>query len=170
MDFFQDWEHTFLVQEYLKGPSLASFSARNNLTLYVHPSHEQAEEFYRNFRRSSQVAEIVRRVHECGVVLSDLSPNNIIVLPDLEIKLIDFEGAHELGVDAPVFIYTPGFAYKDQMNGAASDFASDYFSLGASMHYFLAPVNQIFLINPKARFTFIESVTRDIGFRKPFLR
>ena len=59
-------------------------------------------------------------------------------------------------MDAPVFIYTPGFAYKDQMNGAASDFASDYFSLGASMHYFLAPVNQIFLINPKARFTFIE--------------
>lgn len=167
VDFFQDWEHTFLVQEYLKGPSLASFSARNNLTLYVHPSHEQAEEFYRNFKKIfSQVAEIVRRVHECGVVLSDLSPNNIIVLPDLEIKLIDFEGAHELGVDAPVFIYTPGFAYKDQMNGAASDFASDYFSLGASMHYFLAPVNQIFLINPKARFTFIESVTRDIGFPK----
>jgi serine/threonine protein kinase len=166
LDFFQDWENCFLVQEYLKGPSLASFSTRNNITLYTHPTLEQAEQFYKNFKTIFlQLTNLVKVMHDNGIVLSDLSPNNVIVLPEtMEIKLIDFEGAYEVGVDQPIFIYTPGFAYADQMAGAASNFESDYFSLGASMHHFLMPVNQIFLINPRARYAFMESVTADIGF------
>lgn len=172
IDFFQDWEHSFLVQEYLKGPSLASFSARNNITLYTHPSLEQAEEFYKNFKTIFlQLTQLVKVMHDHNIVLSDLSPNNVIILADtMQVKLIDFEGAYEVGIDKPIYVYTPGFAYVDQMAGVASNFESDYFSLGASMHYFLAPVNQIFLINPKARYAFMESVTRDIGFPESIRR
>ncbi len=68
-------------------------------------------------------------------------------------------------MDAPGQLFTPGFA-ADQMFGRNPTFESDYFSIGAIIHFFLSPVNQIFLINPKARYTFIENVTRDIGFPK----
>jgi serine/threonine protein kinase len=166
LDFFQDWEHFFLVQEYITGAPLSGFAARNNVTLHTHPTLEQAQKFFADFKTLFlQIAEILRLMHQHNIVLADLSPNNIIVLPDtLEVKFIDFEGAYEIGHDNPIYLYTPGFAYADQMGGAAATFESDYFSFGAIMHYFLAPINQIFLIHPRARFTFMESVIKDIGF------
>ena len=32
------------------------------------------------------------------------------------------------------------------------------------MHFMLAPVNEIFMINPRARHTFIQNIIKDIGF------
>jgi serine/threonine protein kinase len=167
IDLFQDWEHFFLVQEYIKGGSIQGYSARNNITLRLHPTIEDTRTFYGNFRTIIlQLAEIIKALHECGIVFSDLSPGNLILRPDtLELKIIDFEGAYEVGVDKPGQLYTPGFA-ADQMFGRNSTVESDYFSIGAIMHFFLSPVNQIFLVNPKARYTFMENVTRDIGFPK----
>jgi serine/threonine protein kinase len=166
LDFFQDWEHYFLVQEYLTGPTLGGFAARNNITLHTHPAIENTEKFYRDFKTLFlQLARVIQVMHENNIVLTDLSPNNVIVLPEtMQIKLIDFEGAYEVEVDQPIYMYTPGFAYADQMAGRAATFESDYFSFGAVMHHFLAPVNQIFLIHPRARYKFIDSVISDIGF------
>jgi serine/threonine protein kinase len=166
LDFFQDWEHFFLVQEYCAGPTLGGFAARNNITLHTHPTVENTEKFYGDFKiLFLQLARVIKVMHENNIILTDLSPNNVIVLPETkQIKLIDFEGAYELEVDQPIYMYTPGFAYADQMAGRASTFESDYFSFGAVMHHFLAPVNQIFLIHPRARYKFIDSVTKDIGF------
>lgn len=165
IDFFQDWEHYFLVQEYVRGLSLSAYSVRNNITLFANPTLSDAEFFYANFKNIMlQLANIIRMLHECNIVFSDLSPNNLIVMIDtMKLKIIDFEGAQEIGVDKPGTLFTPGFA-ADQMFGRASTFASDYFALGAIIHFFLTPVNQIFMINPKARYTFLENVIRDIGF------
>jgi serine/threonine protein kinase len=167
LDLFQDWEHFFLAQEYIKGGAIHSYSARHNITLRLNPTIEDTKTFYGNFKTIIlQLAEIVKALHQCGIVFSDLSPSNLILNPNtLELKIIDFEGAHELGVDKPGQLYTPGFA-ADQMFGRNSTVESDYFAIGAIMHYFLSPVNQIFLVNPKARYTFMENVTRDIGFPK----
>ena len=167
IDFFQDWEHFFLVQEQVKGAGIHNYIARNNITLRFNPTIEDAREFYRNFKTIIlQLAEIVKALHQCGIVFSDLSPNNLILAPDsLELKIIDFEGAFEVGVDKPGTLFTPGFA-ADQWFGLNPTVESDYFSIGAIIHYFLTPVNSLFAVNPKARYTFMENVTRDIGFPK----
>jgi serine/threonine protein kinase len=167
LDFFHDWEHSFLVLELLTGTSLSSFSARHNLNHLTHPTIDDTLEFYRKFKTIFlQLAEILKVIHEHNIVVTDFSPNNVVIDPDtLKLKMIDFEGAYEIDKDEPVYLYTPGFAPPAQMyGGAVSNFESDYFSFGATMHYFLAPVNQIFMINPQARYTFVNSVTTDNGF------
>lgn len=166
IDFFQDWEHCFLVQEYIDGMQLTSFSAMNNVTLKTEPTLADTEKFFADFRTIFvQLAKILVILHGNGIVFSDLSPNNLLLLTDpLRLKIIDFEGAVEIGVDAPTFLFTPGFAYRDQIYGGASTFESDYFSFGAVMHYFLAPFNQIFAIAPRSRFTFLRSAVEDVGF------
>jgi serine/threonine protein kinase len=166
IDFFQDWEHFFLVQELVQGISLSSFSAQNHVTLVTTPTLADGEKFFESFKTISiSVARIIQTLHEHGIVFSDVSANNLLILSEpLRVKIIDFEAAFEVGVDRPAFVYTPGFAYRDQMYGDVPTFESDYFSLGAVMHYLLAPVNQIFLISPRSRFTFINEVIADIGF------
>jgi serine/threonine protein kinase len=166
LDFFQDWEHYYLVQEYILGMSLSDYSARNNVVLFTRPSIADAEKFYHTFKTIFlQLTNILQVMHDNGIVFSDLSPNNVVVLKDsLDIKIIDFEGAFEIGEDAPIMLYTPGFAYADQMQGLPSTFASDYFAMGAIMHFFLTPVNQMWMIHPRSRYTFVRSITKDIGF------
>ncbi len=166
VDLFPDWEHWFLVQELIRGVQLTAFSAMNNITLVTNPSTEDAERFFRDFKGIFiQLAQTIKALHAQNIVFADLSPNNILVLSDpLRVRIIDFEGAIELGVDSPPLLFTPGFAYGDQMRGKEPSFESDYFSLGAVMHYFLAPFNQIFAIAPRARFTFLKAVVQDIGF------
>jgi len=167
VDFFQDWEHFFMVQEFVKGLGIHNYIVRNSITLRFNPTIEDARVFYGSFKTIIlQLAEIIKALHEQGIVFSDLSPGNLIVDPEsLELKIIDFEGACELGVDKPGQLYTQGFA-ADQAFGRDPTVESDYFSIGAIIHYFLSPVNQLFAVNPKARYTFMENVTRDIGFPK----
>lgn len=165
-DIFEDWEHCFLVMEKLEGIPLSNFSASSNITLKTSPTPEDTKKFYGSFRTIFiQLAEILKTMHENGIVFTDFSPNNVIVnLETLDVRVIDFEGAYEVGIDKPVTLFTPGFTAPDQLSGQDSSFESDFFALGASMHYFLTPVNQIFAIYPKARYTFITSVIEDIGF------
>lgn len=167
IDFFQDWEHFFLVQEHIKGIGIHNYIVRNSVTLRFNPTIEDARVFYASFKTIIlQLAEIIKAIHECGIVFSDMSPGNLILDPDtLELKIIDFEGACEIGIDKPGGLYTQGFA-ADQAFGRDPTVESDYFSIGAIIHYFLSPVNSLFAVNPKARYTFIENVTRDIGFPK----
>lgn len=166
IDFFQDWEHVFLVQEFLQGLSLSAFSSRNNITLLTNPTIDHVRDFYDKFREVFvQLAGHIQQLHQRGIVFSDLSPDNLIISPETHrLWILDFEGAHQTGVDTPITLFTNGFAYADQMNGKPATFESDYFAIGAIMHYMLAPVNEVFLVNPKARYTFIANIIKDIGF------
>lgn len=168
IDFFQDWEHHFLVQELIQGVQLRAYSAMHNVTLLTSPGVDDMERYFADFRQIfRQLARILQVLHGLDIVFSDLSPSNVLILTDpLRVKIIDFEAAHEIGVDPPARLFTLGFAYRDQMYGESSRFESDYFSLGALMHYYVAPFNQIFGISPKSRFKFLQAIVDDLGFPK----
>jgi hypothetical protein len=168
LDFFQDWEHFFLVEEYLDGVALAAHTASHNVTFMTRPSVEDRRDYYRDFSRIFiQLAKIIDVLHRHRIVFADLSPSNIIVNPEtLELKIIDFEAAHEIGVDQPARLYTPGFASADQRAGAPPGFENDYYSLGAVMYHFLSPVNSLLQIKPQAKYEFIAAVGDDLWLPK----
>ncbi len=60
----------------------------------------------------------MQRVHERGVLMLDLAPGNILVTATARLKLIDFETASEIGVDAPTDAGTPGFRAPEKMLAA----------------------------------------------------
>ena len=71
-----------------------------------------------------------------------LLPNNLLVMSgSTELKIIDFEGAQQIGVDAPVGIYTPGFASRSRISSGAATFADDYYAVGAVLSSCLFPLN-----------------------------
>ena len=166
VDFFRDWEHSFLVMEKVPGVTLAKISVGMNITVKVRPTFEDTKNFYERFKSIfSRLAKNLKTLHERGIVFTDFSPNNIVIDPDtLEMKMIDLEGAYEIGVDTPVQLFTPGFVAPNQSMGEQANFDSDWFALGANMHHFLASINQVFALNPQIRYTYIKSVIDDIGF------
>lgn len=130
VDFFQQWEHRFLVQESLKAESLWGHSMnfyfrRDGLT-----SHESFEMVRSMITKLVEGLEVV---HSHGVVLRDLTKNNVMVtLEDKKVKFIDLEFAYELDRDdPPVPGWTPGYASRDQLENLKPAPADDYYALGA---------------------------------------
>lgn len=163
VDLFQEWEHWFLVEEYIEGLPLGSHSAIHNILLRTRPTRDDYHRWYQMFRficRSLLAALDV--LHNRKIVFADLSTNNLIVPAGTEqVKLIDFEGAYQIDVDPPMTLYTPGFVSHDRLAGSVAGISDDYFSLGAVLFAYLFPGNSFFHLRPAALREFMEDIRRD---------
>lgn len=168
IDFFTDWEHSYLVEEYLGDvPTLRMHggSAKRNLVLFTQPTAEAVHEYWAEYKWIfTRLAEILSVLHEHGIVFMDLSMNNILVVDEgRDLKLIDFEGAFEPAIEKPTYIFTPGFvSYKDLMRQEYK-FESDYYAFGALMIAYLLPVNGMLTIDPQVFVRFIRTICDDFG-------
>jgi serine/threonine protein kinase len=108
---FTAWEHEYLALEYEPGPTIGQWIAKN-LPLARHQPGIRA--LRRHAARVSVVFDSVERcidtLHGCGLAHGDLHHNNIVLRPNGDIALLDFELAS--AVDAPYHaaLGAPGFS------------------------------------------------------------
>jgi hypothetical protein len=141
---FEQQGDLFLVEEHVEGKPLREYASEgfaDSDRPGAGPSWTRLAQFGR------RLVDIVDTVHGKGVVLRDLSPNNVIVRPDDELVLIDLEFAVPAGtVTFPVG--TPG--YRDPGRGtevAAADFNEDLYSLGALLHLLVTGTDPVFAMD-----------------------
>ncbi|MGA2674970.1 MAG: serine/threonine-protein kinase [Terracidiphilus sp.] len=116
-----------IAMEYVEGESLRSIFGR------VHGvSVPQALRWF------SEICEALREAHSQGVVHRDLKPDNIMIGPKGQVKVMDFGIAHALGETGPTEkIGTPAYMSPEQVKGKAIDTRSDIYSLGILLYELL---------------------------------
>jgi class III lanthionine synthetase len=170
IDLFEEWEHCFLVEEYLDGITLRQHSILHNVARFSRPSPTHFAEFYAEFRSVfTQLAQVLETFGQRGIVFRDLSPTNVIVLKDGQVRLVDFEAATELGVDPMSNLFTPGFASSDHFASGVPRVENDYFSLGALMLAYLMPMHAALGLDPLLHHRFIQALGDDYGFPESLL-
>lgn len=133
--FFTEWEHSFLVEEFIEGTHLGHLGIVENPVYNLDLSAERLTDYYERFRALwLRVADAIAACHERGIVLGDLSLTNIMVTGDDRVLLIDMESAfHE---DAPAGpargarLYTPGMVTRRARLAAQGDRRTDYYAFG----------------------------------------
>ncbi|MGH8883998.1 MAG: class IV lanthionine synthetase LanL [Egibacteraceae bacterium] len=95
-------------------------------------------------RLTRQLAELLALVHAAGLVLRDLSPNNVMVTPSGQLRLVDLELAAAPGATVPRG-GTAGFAAPEQMEGAAPAAQADLYSLGTITFILATGTDCVFL-------------------------
>lgn len=165
VDLFWDWEHLFLVETLVDGFSLRRWPAGHSRILRTNPSKQDAEEWFNEYTTVGiNLTRALEVLHRKGIVFGDLSPNNIIFNPvNLDIKLVDLEGAYQLGSDKPAVMFTPGFASKSQLSRDRLCFEDDYYALGAVLLFLLFPITSLLDLNPGAMNSFLRSIQADFG-------
>lgn len=169
LDFFIDWEHAYLVEEYLDDcVTLRAYAARINLLLRTRAEIEDSRTYFETFRTIfAEIARAVRLLHERRIIFSDLSVANIMVRENddgrIGIRLIDFEGAYEEDVDVPTHLFTPGFspAVADERGWSKKE--DDYYALGGLMLAGLFPINSILTLNRVAHESYLDAIEADFG-------
>ncbi|WP_394619509.1 class III lanthionine synthetase LanKC [Lentzea sp. JNUCC 0626] len=129
--YFTEWEHAYLVEEYLPGTPIGRFSIIENPIYALDLTPGRLTDYYSRFRDMwVQIADAIAVCHERGIVLGDLSPTNIIVQPGDRIGIIDLESAFHEGVDTGAGLSTPGMVTRRSLAVRKGDRRTDYYALG----------------------------------------
>lgn len=135
LESFMEWEHKFIVEEYIEGITLNSWIVNN------YPFYSNDNTFYENncLLILNQLIKCLKSIHSQGIGIGDFSPNNIIITPDIQIKLIDFETADNTFKNNSISLNTLGFSGDSQMNREKSD----WFSLLRIARYIFIPIGPV---------------------------
>ncbi|MFI6318933.1 class IV lanthionine synthetase LanL [Nonomuraea sp. NPDC050556] len=124
-------DNLFLVQEQVPGVTLREWAA-----------HERSGVM----DKARQLVDLMAAVHEQGLVLRDFSPNNLMVTPEGQIRLIDLEHAAPAGARVRS-AYTQGYAAPEQESaptvGPAPSQRADLYGLGATLVYLASAVDPL---------------------------
>lgn len=174
IDYFFDWEHAYLVEQYLEGArDFRAYMADVSLTLRTRPQPEDARGFFqRYYEVFRQLTAIVQELHRRHIVFGDLSMANVMVstAPDsdaIKVRLIDFEGAHEARVDLATHLFTPGFSSEEFNARGVSALEDDLYALGALMLAGLFPINTLLTLDRGAHKRFLDAISGDFGLPAP---
>ncbi|UQN09432.1 class III lanthionine synthetase LanKC [Deinococcus sp. QL22] len=164
--FFVEWEHAFLVQERIEGHTLHGFAAQRSKAIRVRYTVPEVQAWFRQVRSLAvSTIRLVARLHDRGIAFGDLSANNIMVTnPEAahpELRLIDFEGACEIGVDGAINMFTPGYAPAARLERRETHLTDDHYALGALMLGLIMPITIINGVKPDAYEVFGRSLERD---------
>jgi hypothetical protein len=141
IDEFEQDGHVFLVEELLAGQR---FRDRVDEVLNTGEGRLTPAE---SVDLAVRLARLLRTVHDHGVVIRDLTPNNLLAMPDGSVRLVDLElAAVRFGPAQPWSVLgigsgTPGVCAPEQFACAAPDPRADLFSLGATLLHGVAHAN-----------------------------
>jgi tRNA A-37 threonylcarbamoyl transferase component Bud32 len=175
LDFFQEWEHSFLIMTMAEGMTLGRYCASGQLSLiFGPPSASDVRGYCERFVSiARKLIAGVRCIHEQGVVLQDISPRNILFDPEQDtLTFIDFESAFadQGDVTSPlIHIRTPGFGVGGRF-GERPTVAEDYQALSSLLGDFLYPPTTFFALAPNHRRPMLAHVAREKGVPEAFLR
>ncbi|MBO3744612.1 class IV lanthionine synthetase LanL [Streptosporangiaceae bacterium NEAU-GS5] len=140
IEVFDQEDHTFLVESRLPGMTLTEWAQCQ----MIEAPDDAGLAPERAVALAARLAALLAEVHRRGLVYRDLSPNNIIVMPDGELRLIDPELAAPPGRRVTP-AHTPGFAPPEYVSDGPTSTApgpeADCYALGAILFHLVTGAN-----------------------------
>lgn len=141
VELFEQDDHAFLVETVVPGVTL---------TRWVRDRFSELKDFALGMPTdlvrdtAGRLVGLLGEIHGRGLVYRDLTPDNVMVTPDGELRLIDPEFVTRPGQWAPR-AHTPGYGAPEYIDGPAycpvPEQTADLFALGAILFYMATGMN-----------------------------
>ncbi|MET8294446.1 class III lanthionine synthetase LanKC [Streptomyces sp. NPDC005180] len=143
LEHFTEWEHDFLVTEYVEGQPLVGWLSRSSPLARADRTEKSVAAYYEACRRLlAGLDDALGRLHAAGYRFGDLSLGNVMVTPTGGVRLVDFEAASALS-EIPSALGTPGFTPPPGLlRDAADPLVGDRYGMSAVALSCIAPFNE----------------------------
>jgi len=134
IDYFQEWEHHYLVTTYIKGWTLSEdISSPENVEIIKSRNREKIDKRFNDIKK--QLISKFRKLWDLGITHGDITPENILIDENGKVYVIDFELAITNKIDNPAIRYmeTDGFRISKVKKDFSNRFSIDKESLGLSL-------------------------------------
>lgn len=132
-DYFEENGTAYIVMEYLDGITLAEYVAKNGV--------------FNAEKLSAMMIPMLRaldKVHQQNLIHRDISPDNIMIMPDGSLKLYDFGAAREYSETSQKslsIMLKPGFAPEEQYRSRGEQGPwTDVYAVCATVYYCITGV------------------------------
>ncbi|MFF3373553.1 class IV lanthionine synthetase LanL [Streptomyces sp. NPDC002680] len=157
VELFDHEDRTFLVEAVVPGTTLTRWVGERFDALpdpVTGPPLDDIRDI------ALRLTRLLGEIHDRGLVYRDFTPNNVMVTPDGELRLIDPEFVARPG-EWGTRAYTPGYGAPEYADGPrygpAPGFTVDLFSLGATLFFMATGVGPAFAGDePADRRTVVE--------------
>ena len=130
LDLFQENGTAYIVMEFVEGETLKARLLRDGSMDW-----ETAKKIFR------PVISAMEQVHAFGLIHRDLSPDNIMLLPDGSVKILDLGAAKDLSINSgasSMQVAKSGFSPLEQyIQRGGSGTWTDVYSMAATIYYTL---------------------------------
>lgn len=153
-DFFEANNTAYIVMEFLDGKTLSQAIQQQNVPLPYDYCINVA----------TQVCTALKAIHKENILHRDVSPDNIMICNDGNVKLFDFGAARfSAGVENRVTVVVkPGFAPPEQYDKVnRQDPRTDIYALGATLYYAMTGVKPEESTNRKIEDTLVPPSALD---------
>lgn len=133
-DIFRDNGNSYLVMERIKGQTLQSSVNEIYNETFWPTLPVKAKKIILGYL--IELISIVGRIHLCGIVHRDLTPENIVITKENDLFVIDLELAYDTRNNKPTPPYrlgTFGYMSPEQLNGETPTASEDIYAIGATM-------------------------------------
>lgn len=144
LELFTEWEHDFMVTEFVEGDPLRTWVSRSSALLRTGRTPEHHEAYFASARRLMRSLDAsLDRLHALGLRFGDISPGNIIVTAAGDARLVDFESASSTD-EPPMRLGTPGFMPSAEFQRANPDpLLTDRYGSAAIALSLFAPFHEV---------------------------
>lgn len=133
LDLFEDNETAYIIMEYIQGRDLMHQIEVSGPMIWPSVS-----------KLLLPVVDTMQKVHDEGLIHRDLSPDNLMLLPDGSIKILDLGAAKDLNLStgaSSMQVAKSGFSPLEQyVQRGNSGTWTDVYSMAATMYYALTGV------------------------------
>lgn len=127
LDYFEDEKQAYIVMEFLEGS-----------TLREHILKDGKWSMEKTVRTFTPVMNALIRIHGLGLIHRDISPDNLMILPDGTMKLLDFGSAKRFDQNTMTMsgVYKSSYSPPEHIegNGKTGPF-TDIYSLCATIYF-----------------------------------
>ncbi|WP_341750192.1 class III lanthionine synthetase LanKC [Candidatus Tisiphia endosymbiont of Sialis lutaria] len=171
VDSFYEWQHHFLVLEYIPFDTLNYTDWQSHNILIKGVIHDFSIFCRRHLTILKNIIDTVEKIHQMGIIIGDIAPQNILFHPEtLEVRFIDLEGAYDQKEERfYARITSRGFTTYHKDKQKKPNQIEDWCAVSSLSIHLLHPICPLFAINPNAKQRYLESLVKSHGLPLEFI-
>ncbi|WP_336824282.1 class III lanthionine synthetase LanKC [Sporosarcina sp. USHLN248] len=167
IEIFEEWEHTFLVEDFIEGQTIKQFVAHNAPFSIPNSGTTDMNSYYEKVAIIMiSILESLLKIHSENVIVGDIGADNIILHENGTATFIDFDASINLDTEYDKQIFrTIGFS--NQYN-QVDNFKRDLIGIGYLLFYMLVPCSNLIEQDDNFYVRFLKYMEKKYGLPREF--